>query len=254
MELDCWILISTRLAGLSMASPFLTGIPWRIRWSVPAALALGMSGVAASAAARLDLSQPVAVACAIGGELVVGLLLGWSSLLVLGAIRGLASLLVDQSGLALGGAAEAATADGPPALSSFYSVLAVTIFVTLDLHHAALRAVAWSFQAIAPGDFSFDRIPAALERLLAQTGPHLFEAALCLGFPVLGVLLLAGLAQAALARVLPEADYFAFGPALRTAVGLGVACASLPFLADVSRSLFGSAILEGGSILTGAAR
>lgn len=246
--------MATRLAGLSLSSPFLTSLPWRIRWAAPVVFALGMPGAAASATARLDLDDPWAVGLALGGELAVGFALGWSSLLVLGAIRGLATLLVDQSGLALGGAAQAETADGPPALASFYSVLAVTIIVTLDLHHAALRAVAWSFRAMPPGNLSFQRIPAALEALASQAGPHLFEAALCLGFPVLSVLLLAGLAQAALARVLPEADYFAFGPALRSAVGLAVACVSLPFLAATSRAFFASAIGDGGSVLGGLTR
>ncbi len=254
MNFDCWTLAASRLLGLCLASPFLGGVPWRIRWAVPVVFALGMPGVATSGATRWDLSQPWIAAMTLGGELALGFVLGWSSILVLGAIRGVALLIVDQSSLALGSANDSGASDGPPALADFYSILVLALIVTLDLHHAVLRAAAWSFNTVPPGEMSFARVPAAMEKLLAQAGPHLFEAAMCIGFPVLSVLLITGLGQAVLARVLPEVDYFAFGPALRSAVGLGVACVSLPFFADASRSLFGNAILQGSQVLSGMGR
>lgn len=175
---------------------------------------------------------------ACGGEICLGMALAWGVQLVLAAIRGAGSLIADQMGLALGGAAAPGPAEDQPALGSFYSILALASLVAIDGHHAILRLAANTFRTVPPGTLSFENALELPAQLLATAGPLLFEAACVFGLPVLSVLLLAALAQAFLSRVLPEADFFSMGPPLRAAVGLGAAFVALPTFVEVSRRYF----------------
>jgi flagellar biosynthetic protein FliR len=95
-----------------------------------------------------------------------------------------------------------------------------------------------SFLWLPAGSFAYDGAVPALGALLLSTGLFLFESALLMAFPLMAVLLLTSLAQGALARVLPELDFFAFGFTVRAAVGLLVVLLSLPFISLLSQNLF----------------
>jgi len=242
------LLASARLAGLFFAAPLLPGVAWRVRIAIPAAFALAMP-IGWSASPRgPTFDAPLLWTAAFAGEIVLGFAMGWGILLVFGAIRAAGSLVADQMGLAMGGAASTAPSDEGPALGSFYSVVAIAALVSLDAHALVLRLAAESFRVAPPGAMGLDDVMRFPVRLVTGAGPLLFEGACVFGFPVLSVLILAALAQAILSRVLPEADFFSFGPALRAAIGIGVAFASLPFFAQAARELFGAGVLSSMSL------
>src|SRR5262245_46188282 len=128
MEASDWLLSTARFLGMALVAPFFSS---RL---VPVRLRLGMILlVAAAGAARArwpsglgDLTSPelVRLAWPLAGELLLGAVLGWSSCLVLAAVRGAAALLMEQLGLP-GLSDPAGTAlEGLP-LRGLYEVLAL---------------------------------------------------------------------------------------------------------------------------------
>lgn len=232
-----------RVAGLVVAIPFFSSrlLPFRFRVAFIVLYLLCLPAVLLRVQSQdtLQLSDPLNVLLILAGEALVGLCLGWASLLVMGAIRGAAQFLSDQIGLSLGGVLDPLSAgNGQSILQGFYGSFAVFIFLSLDLHRAFLRGVTESFLWLPPGSFAYDGAVPALGALLVSTGLFLFESALLMAFPLMAVLLLTSLAQGALARVLPELDFFAFGFTVRAAVGLLVVLLSLPFISQLSQNLF----------------
>ncbi len=260
-----FLFAGARTLGLFLAVPFFSSrlLPFRFRLALaalfvialPATLRGTAAGGAATAAgaAAASFSDPRGALLCLLGEALLGLALGWSGLLVLGAIRGAAALIADQIGLSLGGAVSVAGEDGP-ALRSFHAALGIFIFLALDLHHAFLRSLAESFTWLPPGSLTGDGAASALGMLALSAGSHLFEAALVIAFPVMSVLLLVSVAQGALSRVLGELDFFAFGITLRAAVGLCVVFWTLPRLAGVSQGLLSGALESGREMLSRLAR
>lgn len=232
-----------RVAGLLVAVPFFSSrlLPLRLRVAFVVLYLLCVPAVMLRVESHdtFSLSDPLTVVLTMVGEALVGLCLGWASLLVMGAIRGAAQSLSDQIGLSLGGVMDPLSeGSGQSVLQGFYGSFAVFIFLSLDLHRAFLRGVTESFLSLPPGSFAYEGAVPALGALLLSAGLFLFESALLMAFPLMAVLLLTSLAQGALARVLPELDFFAFGFTVRAAVGLLVVLFSLPFISQFSQNLF----------------
>lgn len=257
--MEPWILpalAAARMLGLLLPAPFLSIVPWRIRFafSLAVAAALYFQGRPGLDAGTLAGWSPWGVLLALGGELVLGAVLGWGASLVWNAALGVSAICADQLGLPLGPQGDLNGGHEEPALASFYGVLGLAVLSSLDLHHLVLRLVGGSLELLPPGGFSVDLQSPALFQLVNWTGPILFQAVLVLGLPILSVMLLATAAQGVLNKLLPEADYFAFGPPLRVAIGLGTACLSLPVLATTAQSLFHQAFESAPYLLGAAAR
>lgn len=247
------VMHAARILGLFLSVPVFSSriLSFRFRAALAVLLALSLPAGARSLApgALEALSDPASAALMLLGEALAGFILGWAALIAMGALRGAAVLITELMGLSLGGGAEAlAGEDGPP-LRSFYAALGMYVFLALDLHHAFIRCAAESFVWFPPGSLAADGAARSLGMLVLSTGTHLFEAALVAAFPVMSVLLLASVAQGALARVLPELDFFAFGFSLRAAVALGALVLTLPALSEVSQALLAGALESGREAL-----
>ena len=163
------------------------------------------------------------------GETAVGLAMGWSLFLLLGAVRAAAAFLSEQIGFSIGGVMDPSATSGATALLSFHTMLTLFLFVSLDLHHVSLRFLINSLSWLPPGAFMEDALWSELGPAAVAATSGLFEAVLTLALPVTITLLFVSLAQGVLGRVLPELELFALGFPLRIVVGLAVLVVTLPF-------------------------
>ncbi len=258
-----WILVACRLLGLFLAAPFFRSglLPWRVKIGMLGVLTLcvgssvSLGADASEAVAALsDTTRPIDAGIVLAGELFVGCVLGWTALLVFGAIQGAARVISQQIGLAASSVADpqgdpAAASDGGVGLPFLYHSLAIVLFLALDLHHALIRAVVTSFDQVPPGTLSGAALPAFVGRLAVEIGPDIFVAAVVLCFPVLLALFLVSIVQGALGRVLPEVELFTLGMPARILVGLTVLVATLPTSMRWVGRLLRSAVSEGSAAL-----
>jgi flagellar biosynthetic protein FliR len=178
-------------------------------------------------------------------ELLIGLCLGWTTFLVMGAVRAAATLLSEQIGFSLGGVMDPLAAESEPALRSFQAVLAAYIFLVADMHHVVLRNLADSFALFPAGAVSVGEAWSEVGAFLVSSGFHLFEAAVLLAIPVTVVLLFVSMVHGILSRVIPELEFLVFGFPVRVFVGIGVTALSLQWISPVLQGLFSAALEEG---------
>lgn len=254
------ILVGCRLLGLFIPAPFFRSrmLPWRLKVAVAAVLSLGVivspalqeSLVTLPAGVVEQLGDPVHGWLIIAGEILVGIALGWSVLIVLACVKGAADLIAQQTGLSANLIVDPQSPGTGSPLGFLYHGLAVYLLLALNLHHSLVKSVLKSFTWVPPGSLSGGAVPVVLGRLALEIGSDLFFAAMVLALPLLLAMVLVSMAQAALGRALPQAELFTLGLPVRLLVGLAVLYASLPVSVRYIGGMFRSAVVEAEGFLS----
>tara|TARA_B100001167_G_scaffold126579_1_gene79004 strand:- start:55 stop:885 length:831 start_codon:yes stop_codon:yes gene_type:complete len=255
------VLVGCRLLGLFITAPFFRSrlLPWRLKIAVVAVLSMGvlLSPVPQESLMGLgdgvleDLRDPARGWLLIGGELLIGAVLGWSVLVVLACVQGAADLIAQQTGFTANLIADPQSQGGGSSLGIFYHGLAIYLLLSLNLHHSLIGSVLKSFSWVPPGSLSAASVAQMLGRLALEIGSDLFVAAMVLALPVLLAMVLVSMAQAALGRALPQAELFTLGLPVRLLVGLMVLYASLPVSMRYVGGMLRSAVRGGDGFLSG---
>ncbi len=255
------VLVGCRLLGLFISAPFFRSrlLPWRLKIAVVAVLSMGvlLSPVPQESLMGLeegvleDLRDPARGWLLIGGELLIGAVLGWSVLVVLACVQGAADLIAQQTGFTANLIADPQSQGGGSSLGIFYHGLAIYLLLSLNLHHSLIGSVLKSFSWVPPGSLSAASVAQMLSRLALEIGSDLFVAAMVLALPVLLAMALVSMVQAALGRALPQAELFTLGLPVRLLVGLMVLYASLPASMRYVGGMLRSAVRGGDGFLSG---
>ncbi|MBL04567.1 MAG: hypothetical protein CMJ99_02900 [Planctomycetes bacterium] len=255
------VLVGCRLLGLFISAPFFRSrlLPWRLKIAVVAVLSMGvlLSPVPQESLMGLgdgvleDLRDPARGWLLIGGELLIGAVLGWSVLVVLACVQGAADLIAQQTGFTANLIADPQSQGGGSSLGIFYHGLAIYLLLSLNLHHSLIGSVLKSFSWVPPGSLSAASVAQMLGRLALEIGSDLFVAAMVLALPVLLAMVLVSMAQAALGRALPQAELLTLGLPVRLLVGLMVLYASLPVSMRYVGGMLRSAVRGGDGFLSG---
>jgi flagellar biosynthesis protein FliR len=130
-----------RFAGLFLSAPFFrtSFLPWRLKigWIGVLAACVAISRVSLPTSfegeTRVTLpSEPIAAALAVSAEVLIGVAIGWSTLLVLGAVESAAQWITQQIGIA------AAVVADP--IGGTFRITIPDRAVELDAHRSARRA------------------------------------------------------------------------------------------------------------------
>lgn len=202
--------------GLGMVVAYLAYVPRRAVFVDPGSDALALVGAA-------------------GGEILYGLLMGFSVKLALQVLRIAGDLVSQEMGLNLAFQFNPASGESTPLIGYLYESVGTVLFFALGVHHALLRALFASFDALPVG-----RTP-EFERLLPAMlgfGSGMLEAAFRMAAPAFFALLLIGIVLAFLSKVAPQWHLIDAGYPLRAAVGLVLIGASAPVLLPLVDGLF----------------
>lgn len=180
----------------------------------------------------------------IAGELLMGLLAGFTVALLFAAVQFGAALININLGFGFGAVLDPAMELGNSGLERFFSVLALLIFVQTNGHHLFLAGLHSLFELVDVGAVTL--APSTPERL-AVLSAGMFAAAVKMALPVLAALILADLGMAILSRVAPQFNLFALGLPAKIAIGLAALIASLPIIVPRIAALFRG--LPGGMTL-----
>jgi len=161
-----------------------------------------------------------AVLLAAGGELAVGLLIGFAASLLFSAVQ-LGGQLIDQElGLMMANVIDPVTNEQVSIVSQFKLILSVVVYLLIDGHHFLLTAVRDSFAAVPLLGVRVSGAAAA--RLSDAVMGDLFRMAVQIAAPAMVTLFLITVAMAFMARAVPEMNVFMLGFPVRIAVGLAV--------------------------------
>lgn len=180
--------------------------------------------------------QLLTFAVLLAGEVVVGLILGYTATLVFNSIRIAGQLLDIQIGLSMAAIFDPQSESQNTLLSQFLYTLALLVYMLVDGHHQLLQSLAKSYELIpitsldlGDGKFVWQMVKIFSEIILL---------ALKIVGPVLAVLIIIDLSLALVARTVPQLNVFMLAFPLK--IGLGVLALAIvsPLFASVLKSIF----------------
>jgi flagellar biosynthetic protein FliR len=217
-------------AVLAVAPPFASvAVPVRVRALVAMALTIGLLPAVSHGTAAA--SQPLGgFALGVAGEVVIGLAMGMSLALVFTAAQWAGELITQQMGLSLSEMYDPRSGGQVGSLSQMYWLLAVVVFLGANGHHAMLRGIASSFDAVPAMSLASSTSIVALMVGLLQSATGL---AIQLAAPVFVTMLVVDLAVGMVGRTMPQLGMMTAGVTVRSIAGLIVLIAGMALTAGV---------------------
>jgi flagellar biosynthesis protein FliR len=211
-----FVLVVFRLAGMMLFAPLFgsTRIPRRVKVLLVVILALGITpGVA-----PVDLPTDAwGLALGIGSELIFGLALGMVLSFVFIAAQWAGEMIGQQMGLNLSEVFDPQFGQQGSLIGDMYFMLTLVVFLLIDGHHAMLRGVFGSFEALplmAVG------MSAGLLEVLIGLFQGATGLALQLAAPVLVTMLIVDLSLGFISKTMPQINVLTAGLPLRAIVGM----------------------------------
>lgn len=185
------------------------------------------------------LTSPVGIGVIVARELAIGLALGLAVQTVMAGVALGGHLSGSQIGLSYGSIVDPQGGVRNNMTGSLYANLALFTFLATGGHHALLRALAASYEALPIGGGGVD---GSLVGSVAQMLGTVFVLGVRLAAPVIVVLLTVEIGTALMARVAPSLNLMAVAPPLRIVVGLLAIAAVVPLIAGVVAGMASSAL------------
>jgi flagellar biosynthetic protein FliR len=236
-QLELFFLVFLRTGAFLMAIPMLNGssVPVIFRIGLCLVTSLLVFPLVAGGALPAVTGDVVTLGVSAAGEVLIGILAGFSIRLVFEGVQLAGELAGYQMGLAIAEVIDPASEDQVAILSQFMSLLATLVFLAINGHHWFIRTLVESFEAVPPIGFHVNG--PLLERLTRLTA-EMFITGLKAGAPVIVALLLGTVAFGLVARTVPQMNIFVVSMPVNIAVGLLFFGLSLPHLVAYMGDLF----------------
>lgn len=215
--------IGVRLAGVFTFAPFFgnDALPARVKTGLVVVLTALLYGVCPVAPFSWTLGGVIRLVL---NEAAVGLLMGLSVQLVLEGAQIAGQLAGVQLGFSLAAIIDPQTNIETPVLATFYQLLALLLFLQLDVHHLLLRAVVKSFVYFPVGSALLG-LSAASSLLRAAAGMWLLGVQIAA--PVLLATLLIDVTAGFLNKASPQFPALFVGISAKSLAGYVLLAASL---------------------------
>ncbi len=169
------------------------------------------------------------------GEILLGLVIGFSVKLIFAGIQLAGQMAGYQMGMAIANVMDPAESQQIPLLAQFNNLCALLIFLALNAHHWFIRALTQSYRLVPPFNARFD---GALTEHLIQLAGKMFVIAIQVGAPIIATLLVTSVAFGLIARTVPQMNVFIVAMPLKIGVGLVFLGFSLPYFSAFLKKVF----------------
>ena len=241
-----WLFVMTRIAAALFAAPFFgaAGVPAQVRVIVTGAVAILVCNWTQVTAPPALLSVPGMLA--IGGEVLVGLSLGFVLQLSFAAPVVAAEVIGAGMGMSIATTADPNTGAHSPALGQYYTIVLTLIFLALGGHLLFLDLLMKSYGTFPPGH---TWLGAERFALIASYGSQMLLTAVAIALPVTVVLLLVQLAAGMLSRTAPALNLFSLGLPAGVMAGIAALIVSAPMLPDVMSTITADALKQAEAVI-----
>lgn len=233
---DLYMLIFGRVSGF-----FLTVVPFSGR-NVPVQIKIGLAAFTAFLILTVLISEEIAVAgnllgflLQFLGELMVGLLIGFLTQIVFGALQLAGQIMDMQIGFGIVSVVDPQYGIQVPVLGSFKYFLAVLFFLTINGHHLFLKGLKHSYKLVPISNLHFT---GPLYSFIFQLASGMFLIALQIALPVVAALFVTDLALGIIARTVPQMNVFIVGLPLKIGVGFILLIIILPAYFWIFKKVF----------------
>ena len=180
-------------------------------------------------------SHVISFGLAMGAEVIIGAIIGFSVRLIFSAIQLAGQLIGFQMGFAIVNVMDPQTSAHISIIAQFKNIVATLVFLSVNAHHLFVQAIVSSFRLVPPMNFNFS--PSLMESILGLTN-KVFIIAIKIGAPLIAALLFASVVLGLIARTVPQINIFIVGFPLKIAVGLIGLGLSMPIFCFFLRRIF----------------
>lgn len=237
--------IGARLTGIMLFAPFFgsLAVPARIKAMLVVALTALLFPVESPRIPALSMGQwPMAFF----SELTIGSAVGIAANLVFDGVQMAGELLSVQMGFSLVNILDPQTQVESTVVATFHQMIAMLIFLELNVHLWILRGLARSFDYLPPavGHFRAGFVTATL-----HAGASVFAIGVQIAAPVLCATMFADVALGLLGKASAQLPLLLLGPAVKTLLGLGMLLCALKYWPDQFERLFVNSMATADHIL-----
>lgn len=232
------MIIGLRVSGLMLFAPFLSNvvIPPRVKIILVIAITAVLYPVYAPRLETLDLSKwPIIV----GTETILGVAIGVTTYAVFEAVQIAGQMLSIQMGYSLVNILDPTTQVETTVVSVFHQSMAILIFLSLNVHHWIIRAVAHSFDYLPPGTVT---VGPRFAQAILHEGEIILGLGIQIAAPVLAATLLVDLILGLLGKSSPQMPLMLLGPAVKSMLGVFLLTVTIGFWPRVFERQFAQSI------------
>jgi len=232
------MVIGLRVSGLMLFAPFFGSavIPPRIKVILVLAITALLYPVFGPRISAVTISRwPVVV----GSETLVGIAIGLTTNAVFEAVQIAGQMLSVQMGYSLVNILDPNSQVESTVVALFHQSMAMFIFLSLNVHHWILRAIARSFEYLPPGTAT---VNPALTQALLREGLIVLALGVQIAAPVLAATFLMDMVLALLGKASPQMPLMLLGPSVKSMLGVLLLGATLGYWPRLFERYFSESI------------
>jgi len=180
-------------------------------------------------------SSIVGLSIGAAGEILLGLVIGFSVKMIFTGIKIAGQLMGYQMGMAITNIMDPDTSQQVPLLAQFNNLFALLVFIAINAHYWFIKALLQSYRLVPPLNFHFGN---SLMEQLIQLGGNMFVIAIQVGAPVIAALLITSVAFGLIARTVPQMNIFIIAMPLKIGAGLLFIGLSLTYFSAFLKKVF----------------
>jgi flagellar biosynthetic protein FliR len=217
-QLHSFLFLLSRCSGIFIFTPFLGNflVPVPVRILLSVAVSFLFSLAASTPEVPLALTMP-SLAIGLGGELAVGMVLGFAAHTVFAGLQYAGQLLGFQMGLSYVNSVDPQTSNRSTTLSIYENYLGMMLFLGFNGHHWFIEAIGKSLSVLPP--FSMKFSGSFVAHITAMLG-KIFVIGFQIAAPLLAVLILTDVVLAMIGRSAPQVHIMIIGFPLKVLVGI----------------------------------
>jgi flagellar biosynthetic protein FliR len=206
IEIQIFFLILLRVSAILFSLPMIdsTSVPTIFKIGMAFTISIVIFPIIKNTVAVDNLSLYYFVIGAIG-EIVLGLIIGFSIRLIFAGIQLGGQTAGNQMGFGLARVIDPVSGSESNAMSQFYNITAILLFFAINAHHIFLRGIIDSFTIIQVQKFIFGN---ATITHISKIFGGMFVIAVKIGGPLIVALLLTSVALGLVARTVPQMNIF----------------------------------------------
>ncbi|HEY2828010.1 MAG TPA: flagellar biosynthetic protein FliR [Pirellulales bacterium] len=208
--------VLARMGAVVITAPVfgMNAVPTQVRALLAFALALVITPMQLAAPLTMPTNLPQYAVC-LGGELLVGALLGMGVMILLSGAQLAGQIISQMSGLSLADVFSPGLDTEVPVVANLLNILTLAVFVIIGGHRLLVGAVLDTYTFVPIAHVSFpDSLGPLISTLLAES----FSLAVRGAAPAMVALMLATIVLGLISRTLPQLNVLSFGFGLNALV------------------------------------